>query len=389
MTGEYSPTELARAKTIPARWYLDPQMLEMEREKIFARTWQPVGFAARVAEPGTYFACEIAGEPVVVARAKDNVLRAFSNVCRHRASIIVNAAAGGANKGATLRCPYHNWTYALDGRLIACPEFEGVLDWDTSSVTLPQFRVEIWGPHVFVNQDANAPALADVFGNIPREVAKVGCAVDQLQFSERRDYVVECNWKVYIDNYLEGYHLPAAHPSLMRELEYPQYRVDTYRYYSSHFAPIKPPRDIAHNAAGRESSFVAEDAPRAVRSDARSETRRYEAEGLNALYYWIFPNYMLNVYPDNLSTNIIVPMGPDRTLTIFEWFGYPGSKVKPETVAFSEEIQQEDIRLCENVQKGLRSRTYDTGRFSVKRENGVHHFHLLLNEFLASPARSE
>jgi choline monooxygenase len=363
-----------------------------------------------VAEPGTYFACEIAGEPVTVARAKDNVLRAFSNVCRHRASIIVDPA-DVSRKGATLRCPYHNWTYALDGRLIACPEFEGVLDWDTSSVVLPQFRVEIWGPHVFVNQDANAPALADVFGDIPQEVAKVGCAVDQLQFSERRDYIVECNWKVYIDNYLEGYHLPAAHPGLMRELEYPQYRVDTYRYYSSHFAPIKPPRNTAHNAVGRESSFVAEDAPRAVRSDARntahnaagressfvaedapravrpdarSETRRYEAEGLNALYYWIFPNYMLNVYPDNLSTNIIIPMGPDRTLTIFEWFGYPGSQVKPETVAFSEEIQQEDIRLCENVQKGLRSRTYDTGRFSVKRENGVHHFHLLLNEFLSA-----
>ncbi len=105
---------------------------------------------------------------------------------------------------------------------------------------------------------------------------------------------------------------------------------------------------------------------------------------MNALYYWIFPNFMLNVYPDNLSANIILPMGPDRTLTIFEWFGYPGSSVKPETVAFSDEIQQEDIKICESVQKGLRSRTYDTGRFSVKRENGVHHFHLLLNEFLGA-----
>ena len=354
ITGEYSPTDLAHAKTIPARWYLDPEMLEAEREKIFARTWQPVGLANTVTDPGTYFACEIAGEPVVVTRAKDGVLRAFSNVCRHRASTI----ADGHGKAATLRCPYHNWTYALDGRLIACPEFEGVLDWETSSVRLPQFRAEVWGPHVFVNQDPDAPALAEVFGDIPAEIAKLGCAVENLQFSERRDYIGECNWKVYIDNYLEGYHLPAAHPGLMRELEYPKYRVETFRYYSSHHAPIKPPR------AGSEVE------------------RRYESEGLNALYYWIFPNYMLNGYPDNLSTNIIVPMGPDRTLTIFEWFGYPGSSVKPETVAFSEEIQQEDIRLCEAVQKGLRSRTYDTGRFSVKRENGVHHFHLLLNEFL-------
>jgi choline monooxygenase len=359
---DYSPTELARAKTIPSRWYLDPTMLEAERERIFGRTWQPVGLAQTVAEPGTYFACEIAGEPVIVARAKDGVLRAFSNVCRHRASIIV-AAAGGAHRGATLRCPYHNWTYALDGRLIACPEFEGVLDWEMSSVELPQYRVGIWGPYVFVNQDAGSlergPDLTNVFGDIPAEVAKIGCAVDQLQFSERRDYVIECNWKVYVDNYLEGYHLPAAHPSLMRELDYARYRVDTHRYYSSQLAPIRPPR------AGVDR-----------------ENRRYEADGMNALYYWIFPNFMLNVYPDNLSANIIVPLGPDRTLTIFEWFSYPGAGVSAETVAFSDEIQQEDIRICESVQKGLRSRTYDTGRFSVKRENGVHHFHLLLDEFL-------
>jgi choline monooxygenase len=364
MSTDYSPTDdLARATTIPSRWYLDPAMLEAEREKIFGRTWQPVGHAQTVAEPGAYFACEIAGEPVIVARAKDGVLRAFSNVCRHRASIIVDATAGGAHKGATLRCPYHNWTYALDGRLIACPEFEGVLDWEMSSVELPQFRVETWGPYVFVNQDAglpeHGPALASVFGGIPAEIAKIGCAVDQLQFSERREYMIECNWKVYVDNYLEGYHLPAAHPSLMRELDYASYRVDTHRYYSSQFAPIRPPREGADR-----------------------DNRRYQADGMNALYYWIFPNFMLNVYPDNLSANIIVPLGPDRTLTIFEWFGYPGSHVSPETVAFSDEIQQEDIRICESVQKGLRSRTYDTGRFSVKRENGVHHFHLLLNEFL-------
>lgn len=359
-SSDYSPAPLASAKTIPSRWYLDPEMLELEREKIFARTWQPVGHATTVADPGTYFSCEIAGEPVVVARAKDGILRAFSNVCRHRASIV----AGGQGKAATLRCPYHNWTYALDGKLIACPEFEGVEDWDTSSVALPQYRVEVWGPYVFVNQDVNPPALADFFGDIPREVEKLGCAVDQLEFSQRRDYIIECNWKVYVDNYLEGYHLPAAHPSLMRELDYKQYRVDTYRYYSSQFAPIRPPRE-------------------------NGVTRRYASDGLNALYYWIFPNFMLNVYPDNLSANIIVPLGPDRTLTIFEWFGYPGASVTEETVAFSDEIQQEDIKICESVQKGLRSRTYDTGRFSVKRENGVHHFHLLLNEFLGAANVSE
>jgi choline monooxygenase len=350
---DYIPADLARATTIPSRWYLDPPFLDLERERVFARTWQPVAFAKTVAEPGTFAAAEIAGEPVVVARARDGVLRAFSNVCRHRASII----ASGSGKSATLRCPYHGWTYALDGKLLACPEFEGVEDWETSSVRLPEYRVETWGPYVFVNQDALAPPLPQVFGDIPGQIAKIGCAVDRLEFSQRRDYVIDCNWKVYIDNYLEGYHLPAAHPGLFRELDYSQYRVDTFRYYSSQHAPIRPPR-------------------------ANQPERRYSSDGLNALYYWLFPNFMLNVYPDNLSSNIIVPLAPDKTLTIFEWFGYPGTAVRGETIAFSDEIQQEDIRICEQVQKGLRSRSYDTGRFSLKRENGVHHFHLLLNEFL-------
>lgn len=359
---DYTPSDLARATTIPARWYLGPEFLAQERELVFARTWQPVAFAQTVSHPGTFATAEIAGEPVIVARAKDGVLRAFSNVCRHRASII----ADGCGQAASLRCPYHGWTYSLDGRLLACPEFEGVLDWDKSAVRLPEYRAEIWGPYVFVNQHAAAPALTEVFGDIPAHVEKIGCAADRLEFAQRRDYVIECNWKVYIDNYLEGYHLPAAHPGLFRELDYAQYRVDTFRYYSSQYAPIRPPRP---------SSAIAQD------------NRRYASTGLNALYYWIFPNFMLNVYPDNLSSNIIVPLAHDRTLTIFEWFAYPGSTLEPETIQFSDEIQQEDIRICEQVQKGLRSRTYSTGRFSVKRENGVHHFHLLLNEFLR--ARSE
>ena len=148
-------------------------------------------------------------------------------------------------------------------------------------------------------------------------------------------------------------------------MDYQQYRVDTFRYYSSQYAPIRPPKP------GRE------------------EARRYgpAQAGGRALYFWIFPNFMLNVYPDNLSSNIILPAGPDKTLTIFEWFTYPkdgkAAEVSPETVAFSDEIQQEDIKICENVQKGLRSHTYDSGRYSVKRENGVFHFHSLLREFMA------
>ncbi len=348
---DYTPTtSLARAATIPARWCTDPAFLPLESERIFARTWQPVGYTRDLAKPGDYFACEVTGEPVVVTRAKDGRLHAFSNVCRHRASVI----AEGKGSGPSLRCPYHNWTYSLEGKLLSQPEFEGVEDWDRARICLPQFRVETWGPFVFVNQDASAPALLDVLGEIPREVSEIGCQIENLRFAERRDYLINCNWKVYIDNYLEGYHLPAAHPGLYRALDYSQYRVDTYRYYSSQYGPLR------------------------------------QGNGDRALYYWIFPNFMLNIYPDNLSSNVILPVGHDKTLTIFEWFAYGETpEVRPETIAFSDEIQREDIKVCEAVQRGLQSRSYSQGRFSVKRENGVHHFHLLLAEFLGKPLAAD
>lgn len=351
---DYQAThDLSRAATIPARWYTDPEFLKSEQERVFGRTWQPVGYLSSVAKPGDYFACDIQGEPIVVARANDG-LRAFSNVCRHRASTIVE----GSGSASVLRCPYHAWTYELNGKLLGTPEFEGVQDWDRGGVCLPQFRVETWGPFVFVNLDAKAPPLVEVWGDIPRQVEQFGCPIDRLRLSARRDYVIQCNWKVYIDNYLEGYHLPAAHPGLFRELDYAHYRVDTFRYYSSQVAPI-----------------------RVREGDGANRRYQYDTGGASALYFWIFPNFMLNIYPDNLSSNIIVPMGPDKTLTVFEWFGYEG-EISEATIAFSDEIQQEDIRICENVQRGLHSRTYNQGRFSVKRENGVHHFHLLLHEFL-------
>jgi choline monooxygenase len=345
--------DLSRASTLPSSWYTEPTYLQRERERVFWHTWQAVGHARDVAKPGQYFACEIVGEPVVVTRsASDGKLRALANVCRHRASVV----ACGKGEASVLKCPYHGWTYQLDGRLHGAPEFEGVNDWDRASVCLPEYRVEVWGPFVFVNVDGQAPELSKVMGAIPGEVAALGCSLDQLEFSYRRDYLIECNWKVYVDNYLEGYHLPAAHPGLFRELDYSQYRVDPFRWYSSQYAPLRP------SAGGQYANATADQ---------------------RALYYWVFPNFMLNVYPDNLSSNIILPVGHDKVLTIFEWFAYPGSGgVREDTIAFSDEIQQEDIRICESVQKGLASRTYDRGRYSVKRENGVHHFHLLMDEMM-------
>jgi choline monooxygenase len=163
---DYTPQpDLSRATTLPARWYIDPAFLGLETERIFRRTWQPVGYVNQVSKPGDYFACDIAGEPLLIIRDAEGRLRALSNVCRHRASTI---ATSHGNCG-TLRCPYHGWTYGLDGRLLGQPEFEGVEDWDRSAVSLPGFRVETWGPFVFVNLDACGPPLADVLGDIPQK----------------------------------------------------------------------------------------------------------------------------------------------------------------------------------------------------------------------------
>jgi choline monooxygenase len=250
----------------------------------------------------------------------------------------------------------------LDGKLLAQPEFEGVKDWDKSGISLPAYAVETWGPLVFVHLGTNPLPVLDLFGNIPSEIEANGFKLDDLEFLQRRDYVIQCNWKVYVDNYLEGYHIPIVHPGLFKELDYERYRVNTFRYHSSQDAPIRP----AQNA---------------------ETERRYADAKTDALYYWIFPNLMISVYPDHLHSTIVVPLSPDQTLTRFEWFfrklqTAQEREAAQKTMEFTNEVQQQDITICEAVQRGLQSRTYHQGRYSVKRENGVHHFHLLLDEFL-------
>lgn len=361
---DFSPVaDLAHASTLPARWYIDPAFLPLEKEKIFWRTWQVVGREETVARIGDFFACEVAGERLVITRGLDGQLRGFFNICRHRAG----AVAEGKGNRKSLQCLYHGWTYSLEGKLLNAPEMAGVANFDKDAFCLPPVRVETWGGFIFVNLDEQAPSLAEWLGDIPLQVANAGFQLADMRMVERREYLINCNWKVFADNYLEGYHIPIAHPGLFKELDYDQYRVDTYRYYSAQYAPIremKPGQEF-----GRDR--------RVVRTSAEAR----------ALYYWIFPNFMLNIYPDNMSDIIILPLGHDQTLLIGEWFFQePGTgdgwESLQEAIRFSDEIKREDIALCEMTQRGLNSRHYHQGRFSAQRENGVHHFHLLVHEFL-------
>jgi len=334
MTWQFEPN-LARASTLPSSWYVDPAVLASEQRSIFGRTWQLVGRAEQVAEPGGYFTAQIANEPLLIVRGNGGELRALSNVCRHRAGPI----AKGEGKRPVLQCGYHGWTYALDGRLLTTPEFDGVENFEKSAVCLPRFRVEEWGGLIFVNLDPAAPSLRDFVGDLATSLDRFR----DFHLAARKEWFVDCNWKVYVDNYLEGYHIPIVHPSLFRALDYQRYSTETRRTYSIQHAPLR-------------------------QGDDRAE------------YYWLFPNLMLNVYADNFSTNLIVPIGPTRTLTLFEWYFHnpdaPDVQRRiDEQIAFSDEIQLEDIGICEAVQRGLASSTYETGRFSPQRENGVHHFH--------------
>jgi choline monooxygenase len=345
-----------RASTLPSRLYTRPEALSRELDRVFSRSWQLVGHASRVIGAGDYFTAEIAGEPLLVARDPEGTLRALSNVCRHRAGPV---AAGSGNRKA-FRCGYHGWSYAPDGRLLAAPELEGIEGFRPESCRLPEWRLETWGPFLFANLDPAAPALRDW---MPEIFARTGAMdLSALQLVERRDYLIACNWKVYVDNYLEGYHIPIVHPGLLRELDYDAYRTDTFENCSLQIAPIRA-------GAGPDRRYANPD-----------------GSAGDALYFWVFPNLMLNIYLDSLSTNLVVPLGHDRTLTVFEWYfrdpRRPRTKdLARRTIDFSDEIQQEDIGICEAVQRGLGSRSYDRGRFSPRRENGVHHFHRLLERF--------
>ena len=342
--------DIARAWTLPSKLYTDAETFTIEKEKIFSRTWQVVGHRDQVANPGDFFTTELVDEPLLIVRGADGDLRSFYNVCRHRAG----PPAEGCGSRKLFRCGYHGWTYDLDGSLISATEIDGVEGFRAEDFSLKAVRTEEWFNLIFVNLDPDAKPLCESLGELPPQAEKFNFA--GMKLFERRIYHMECNWKAYIDNYLEGYHLPSVHPGLNRELDFNAYVVEPYARHVRQFSPIRgaQPGDTT--------------------------PRRYQEarENLTTDYFWIFPNWMLNCYPDNVSLNIVLPLEPERSLAIFEWYlpekdhDSPAAKA---SVEFSDQIQIEDVRICETVQKNLRSRSYSRGRFSVKQEKGVHAFH--------------
>lgn len=337
---------LARARTIPSAWYVDPRFHDADREWIFARTWQGMAHAAQVKDPGQYVTENIAGEPVIIVRGKDGVLRGFYNVCRHRGGPLALDAEGCVN---ALQCKYHGWTYLLDGSLRGVPAMDHTDLFDRKDFGLRPVQVQEWQGLVFVNLDPAAPPLADFMAGIAEQIAPM--RLDRLTFVRRVDYSVECNWKVYVDNYLEGYHVPYVHPELAKLYDYRQYVTTAYRWYSLQHSPL-----TGDNLYSRDG-------------------------GGEAFYYCVFPNFMLNILPGRLQTNYVLPDGPHRCRVIFQYFHDAVDEARIDAdVAYSDAVQAEDAEICARVQQGLASRAYDTGRFSVRYEAGVHHFQELVRE---------
>ncbi len=343
---------LERASTIPAAWYLEEGIAELERQAVFGGTWQVAARVDQLRQPGQFVTAERAGEPLLVIRGADNELRAFYNVCRHHAAAVVTEAQGTAS---ILRCPYHAWSYGFDGSLKGAPEFEGVCGFDRAQNGLVPMRVDTWEQFVFVNLDAGASPLREFLGGLVQRVAPLN--LGSLRFFERRSYSLNCNWKVFVDNYLDGgYHVPHLHKALNSVLEYKQYTIENEDRYCLQSSPMASSSVDAATAATRT--------------------------GDRAWYFWQYPNFMINLYKGYMDTNLVLPDGVDRCKVIFDFYFDDVSDSAVErnrqSMAVGERVNDEDVGICESVQRGLHSRAYGAGRLSVRREAGEHLFHRLL-----------
>ena len=351
---------LEEASTIPKAWYWDDEIYQRERKAVFLDSWQMVARTSQLQEPGSFVTLDIAGEPVIVTRDKNGSLNAFSNVCRHRAARVATEAEGTAN---VLRCHYHGWTYDLNGCLMAAPEFMGVCNFQKEDNSLPAWSVETWRQFVFVRSPYGSekfPSLAEFMA--PVDQLNNDAGLESMHFVARKEYIIGCNWKVFVDNYLDGgYHVNTIHPALGGVIDYSKYRTELHPDSSVQISPLKQ---------GEVSN---------VRS------------GDCAYYWWLFPNLMINIYEGVMDTNLVLPVGPDSCRVLFDFYfaDTEGSKRKrfiEESIAVADRVQIEDLSICEEVQKGLNSQSYDTGRFSVRREAGGYEFHRLLARRLIGKA---
>jgi phenylpropionate dioxygenase-like ring-hydroxylating dioxygenase large terminal subunit len=349
---------IADGRTLPFDWYSNPDVLRLERERIFRSAWQYAGRADQVAEPGSFFSCDAGGVPVVVVRDKDGSLRAFLNVCRHRGSLVCE----GEGRRETLQCPYHAWTYGLDGSLRAAPRTQREPGFDKSQLGLMPVQVDVWGPFVFVNPDTDAPPLAEHLGELPELLAAAGLDLGSLRFLQRSTSEYEANWKVCCENFLECYHCQIAHPAFSKvvDVSVDAYVLEQSATFSTQYGPVRE---------AWKGDF-----------DPRGPVERGQ-------FHFLWPNITINVMPGhpNLSIGPVVPIAAERTGRFLDYF--VGPDVDDAWIAdmleFDNQVGAEDTVLVERVQKGLRSGGLEHGRLLLESERLIAHFQSQLVDALA------
>jgi len=335
--------------TLPYSWYTDPEILRREQELVFRSAWQYVGHLGRVPEPGTFFAGSSGRTPIVVTRAReDDELRAFVNVCRHRGFPV----AEGQGRRETLQCPYHAWTYGLDGSLRSAPRSEEEPDFPREELGLLPAAVGTWGPFVFVNTSDDPEPLADALGSMPAQIDELGLDVDDLVFHTRWEAELDANWKIVCENFLECYHCQVAHPAFAAVIDT---STDAY----------------ALSTEGRLSS---------QRGPVR-ENVRLDGELQRSQFHFLWPNLGVNIFAGrpNISIGPMVPLTPDRTYRFLDYFF--GSDVGPdwidELMAFDAQVGLEDRSLVEGVHRGMAAGVLDHGVLMGRSEQLIGHFQSL------------
>jgi choline monooxygenase len=349
---------VAGQHTLPWSWYEDPAQARRERDLIFRRAWQYAGRRDQLTAPGSYFATHAGGLPAVVTRDRDDVLRAFANVCRHRGSLV---ASGQAERG-TLQCPYHAWTYGLDGCLRAAPRAKDDPGIDLAELGLVPMAVGTWGPFVFVNPDAEAPPLAEALGDLPEVVRAHGLDVEALAFHHRTEYEIRANWKVALENYLECYHCQLNHPGLVSVIDDRELRIECLGLRASQFNPAE-----AQALAGRAPLDIAGGVP----------------EGQ---FHLLFPSMKFNSYPGppNLSIGPLWPVAPDRCRGYLDYWYAPDADPAwiEEMLTFDDQVGAEDTGLVEAVQAGAGSGLVAEGRLLAHDEQLIARFQAYVREMV-------
>ena len=341
--------DIHRAETLASEFYTDEKYFNESKEKIFARSWQLIGTTGEIKnlKPLTMLESFL-DEPILLSRNGED-FNCFSNVCTHRGKILVeqDCQANG------IRCGYHGRKFSLDGKFLSMPEFENALNFPSEKDDLRAIPFGVWNKFAFASLDPFAP-LAEFTAEMQAIFSSLN--LSGWRFVSARDYFVKAHWALYCENYLEGFHIPFVHQKLNETIDYSSYKTETFRFSSLQTG-------VAKNS---EATF---DLPN-------------KAEKIAAFYFFVFPNTMFNFYPWGLSVNIVKPLKPDLTKVSYLTFVSDETKLEKGAGADLETVEFEDQAIVESVQRGIRSRFYERGRYSPTREQGTHHFHRLIAEFM-------